>query len=379
MHRDLHRQEGQHRDAANVRGPGRRLLHLAPTARPDFLAALTLELRKNLDNDYGAENWDTDRFGAYLAPAEPLPALSTEDALSRLHDLLDGLGGTYELLADEHSKTTLIEVLAYRLLGWRRVRLSLNNPEYWAQRNAIEELRKGSEELDVNFLGMRLRLFDLAPRRLPMQLFITTLGVLNSFVIRQYEYARGGTRIGAAPGDRVIDAGGCWGDTALYFAHEVGPGGRVFSFEFTPSNIAILERNRDLNPLLADRIDVVTRALWDTSGEMPASTIRTSGDAAATDQVRTITIDDFARDTAGRLDFIKMDIEGAELSALRGAEATLRKYRPALAIAIYHRDRDFVDIPLFLDGLGLGYRFYLDHFTIYGEETVLFATAAPPG
>jgi hypothetical protein len=68
-----------------------------------------------------------------------------------------------------------------------------------------------------------------------------------------------------------------------------------------------------------------------------------------------------------------MDIEGAELGALRGAERTLREFRPRLAISVYHREDDLVEIPRYLDGLGLGYEFFLDHFTIYGEETVLFA------
>jgi hypothetical protein len=71
-----------------------------------------------------------------------------------------------------------------------------------------------------------------------------------------------------------------------------------------------------------------------------------------------------------------MDIEGAELPALRGAEATLRAFRPKLAIALYHRLDDFIDIPAYLDGLGLGYAFFLGHFTIHSEETVLFARPA---
>jgi hypothetical protein len=75
-----------------------------------------------------------------------------------------------------------------------------------------------------------------------------------------------------------------------------------------------------------------------------------------------------------RVDYIKMDIEGAEPNALRGAEQTLRKYKPNLAIAIYHSLSDFVKIPEYLSSLGLGYKFYLGHFTIHEEETILYAT-----
>jgi len=70
-----------------------------------------------------------------------------------------------------------------------------------------------------------------------------------------------------------------------------------------------------------------------------------------------------------------MDIEGAELDALRGAEQTLRAFKPRLAISLYHNKTDLTEIPEYLNALDLGYEFYLDHFTIHNEETVLFARA----
>ena len=51
----------------------------------------------------------------------------------------------------------------------------------------------------------------------------------------------------------------------------------------------------------------------------------------------------------------------------------LKKYKPKLAISIYHSLDDFVDIPLFLNSLNLGYKFYIKHGTIHHEETVLLA------
>ncbi|MBK8611207.1 MAG: FkbM family methyltransferase [Chitinophagaceae bacterium] len=74
-----------------------------------------------------------------------------------------------------------------------------------------------------------------------------------------------------------------------------------------------------------------------------------------------------------KVDFIKMDIEGAELNAIMGAKGTLVKYRPKLAIAIYHSLSDFYTIAEFIKSLDLGYKFYLQHTTIHAEETVLFA------
>ena len=76
-----------------------------------------------------------------------------------------------------------------------------------------------------------------------------------------------------------------------------------------------------------------------------------------------------------RLDFIKMDIEGAEIEALKGAEASIRHFKPKLAICLYHRLSDFHDIPRLLSNLDLGYVFHIRHFTVHAEETMLFATA----
>jgi len=88
----------------------------------------------------------------------------------------------------------------------------------------------------------------------------------------------------------------------------------------------------------------------------------------------TTTIDEaVAKGSAPRVDFIKMDIEGSELSALLGSEATIRRWRPKLAISLYHRPEDFFSIPSWIDSLGVEYRFYLDHYSIHHEETVLFA------
>jgi hypothetical protein len=73
------------------------------------------------------------------------------------------------------------------------------------------------------------------------------------------------------------------------------------------------------------------------------------------------------------VDYIKMDIEGAGFAALEGARETIRKFKPKLAISVYHSLGDFARIPSFLSGIGVPYRFFHSHATIHEEETVLFA------
>jgi FkbM family methyltransferase len=71
--------------------------------------------------------------------------------------------------------------------------------------------------------------------------------------------------------------------------------------------------------------------------------------------------------------FINMDIEGAELEALKGAEKTLQASRPDLAICVYHAPNHLWEVPLYLHSLGLGYRLYLRNYTSFIGETVLYA------
>jgi hypothetical protein len=69
------------------------------------------------------------------------------------------------------------------------------------------------------------------------------------------------------------------------------------------------------------------------------------------------TIDTLAEEFGlNRVDFIKMDIEGAEVAALMGAEGTLAKQRPRLALAGYHNQEDSETIPAVVWAAWPGYR-----------------------
>lgn len=74
----------------------------------------------------------------------------------------------------------------------------------------------------------------------------------------------------------------------------------------------------------------------------------------------------------GPLHFIKLDIEGAELNALQGAEATIRRERPVLAVCVYHDQQDFWRVPEQVLQYQPGYKVYLRHYTQGVFETVMY-------
>ena len=71
--------------------------------------------------------------------------------------------------------------------------------------------------------------------------------------------------------------------------------------------------------------------------------------------------------------FLKMDVEGAELEALQGARQHILRNRPKLAVCVYHKPEDIVEIPKYLNSLDLGYHFYLRHHGVDDSDTILYA------
>lgn len=74
-----------------------------------------------------------------------------------------------------------------------------------------------------------------------------------------------------------------------------------------------------------------------------------------------------------RITFLKMDIEGSELEALKGCCGLLKQYKPKIAVSAYHNNEDLLNIFQFIEGLDLGYRFYLRHHNHSATDTIMYA------
>ena len=161
----------------------------------------------------------------------------------------------------------LVSLVAYRALGHRKIKLSTNTKEFWKGRDRGYKIQGEGEEIDAQFLEWKLRKRDLSSLGYPIQMFAPPGACYTTFVHEQYRCNTDNGSIECKPGDFAIDAGGCYGDTALYLAHKVGPDGKVVSFEFLPVNVSIFRKNLELNPSLASRISLIEKPVFSKSGQ----------------------------------------------------------------------------------------------------------------
>lgn len=176
-------------------------------------------------------------------------------------------------------------------------------------------------------------------------------------------------------GEYFIDAGCFNGETSVLCLDWCG--GRlkmVYAFEPDKDNYLIC--NKRFQNIAGLKYELYECATWDKETVLNFDHVENAGYASSVSvngniSVKADSIDNRLR--GRKATFIKMDVEGSELETLKGAEKTILKYRPKLAISLYHKDEDIVTIPIFLERLGLGYKYYLRHYQTRMCETVLYA------
>ncbi len=147
------------------------------------------------------------------------------------------------------------------------------------------------------------------------------------------------TWVAPQPGNVVVDIGAHIGWYSIQAAKAVGIAGRVIALEPDESNRNQLERNLTLNQIANHTI--VPLAAWSATGPVHWSPSEVSvwnkiDETRGPTTVNAISLDDLvSRLSLPRVDWIKMDIEGAETEALVGAEVTLRRFHPALFIEVH--------------------------------------------
>lgn len=123
------------------------------------------------------------------------------------------------------------------------------------------------------------------------------------------------------------------------------------------------------------KIEMINKGLYDSEGEKHF--IYDGGSSHISDgsseTIQTVSLDDFMENRE-KVSFIKMDIEGVEMDALEGARKTIIRDKPDLAICIYHKNSDIVDILQQILDIYPDYRLYIRHYSVFRWETVVYAT-----
>lgn len=166
--------------------------------------------------------------------------------------------------------------------------------------------------------------------------------------------------------DYFVDGGSLDGEsTQLFFRH--CPNG--YSYVFEPDPVLFERTRKALEPY--PNTELFPYGIYDKAAVLrfDRSGARVAEEGGLAVEVRKL--DDLLE---GRpVTYLKMDIEGSEMAALRGAEQIIRTQRPKLAISVYHRPEDIWEIPNLILDYHPDYKLYLRHYTLEDCDTVLYA------
>ena len=169
----------------------------------------------------------------------------------------------------------------------------------------------------------------------------------------------------------LVDCGAFTGDSVRWFVEAVGGQyAKIYAWEPDPKNLV------ELKDCIAaegfENVAVVPCCAYCRKGSLCFDSLGTAtsfvtGGGGAT--VACDTIDNICGDAT----LIKMDVEGSELDVLSGAAETVKRHKPKLAVAVYHRREDIVEIPRFIQSLRNDYTFHLRIHKDVADDVVLYA------
>lgn len=176
--------------------------------------------------------------------------------------------------------------------------------------------------------------------------------------------------------EEIFIDGGCYdGATTKCFQSWAGEKFKQsIAFECDKRNIPVIKNN--MKDLMSEgKFILVEAGLYSSKSELHfvETTLPTGSNLNETGKI-IVAVDSIDNVLGGKkATFIKMDVQGVELEALKGAEKTIRQYYPKLAISLYHKNEDIYEIPLWLMEIAPKYKFYIRHYNTDECETVLYA------
>lgn len=280
----------------------------------------------------------------------------------------------YILLKDEESQRIYLGIIAYRIAGKHSVKIPVHfseEDEEWENYKKIEKYTNSETNISGMFGNIKHYDFNYQGKRY----IADCLGFKHVLHRKQYYYENSeGIKIQPEVNDHVIDGGACLGDTSIVFSESVKDKGMVYAFDPVIDHLEILRHNITQNNKL-HIIKPFPYGLSNTDSDHPPHRIGKYSPGFNTNQesIPLRTTDTLAiNGDIENIDYLKLDIEGSELAALKGATASIRRFKPKLAISLYHKPNDFFQIPIFIKENFPDYQMHIGHYTIHNEETVLY-------
>lgn len=187
----------------------------------------------------------------------------------------------------------------------------------------------------------------------------------NSFINKQYEYAN---KVVLNEEDVIVDCGAYIGDTAELFMKKLNNKCKIICIEpFKESYKKLLD--------FADKKDNISCYNFAVSNYVDEKIISSSDselfsgakikdknevDNNINNEIKVSTLDKILEDVE-KVDYIKMDIEGEEVNALKGAKDIIKKFKPNMMISAYHVFDHIFEIPMLIKSINPEYKIYAGH------------------
>ena len=178
----------------------------------------------------------------------------------------------------------------------------------------------------------------------------------TTFAVEQYTYE---PYVKVEHGDIVLDCGGCHGDTAIWAVMQ----GAKAVYTFEPSSFYSQYIENNTANYGEGKIFLQKLGISDRCGKLgfvlQAGSSHITADLTSADEIiDVVDIDTWCATTGVAPSFLKFDIEGAEIEGLKGAAETIKKYKPKLAVSLYHTPEHMWEIPLLLKS-------YVDEYSFW--------------
>jgi FkbM family methyltransferase len=353
------------------------MINTLPTSRQNFYSSILALAIHGLKTNTYLDNFDAQRFNLdgkdHSMEFDTNSRIFYFDWFFKHHT---ALFDAYQMLSDTASQRLYLYLLAYRLAGHHSIKLPLQfvaKKAEWDEYRALEARSSRESILPLSGMFGKLKHFDFEYEG--NRYVADCIQLEEPLFCRQYFYSDNGIRIAPENGDVVIDGGACLGDTALVFSNAVGPEGKIYAFDPVTEHLHVLAHN--INQYPHKNVQAMPYGLSDKNVACPPLAVNqySPGFQVRNKQVPLRSIDNMVMmGEIDRINFIKLDIEGAEFEALKGARESINHFKPKLAVSLYHKPNDIFELVSHIRNEHPFYRFHLGHYTIHQEETVLYCT-----